>query len=206
MAARSDARLWALQSIRDRLEEIRHFYPNEVTFALADRLAFAERLVYWSSAFRTFSLYPILGVGPGNAGFFFEQTVPDYGFHLTEIRTLLRERAYGFPNPKNLWARILAETGIVGFLLFAWWLIAVGIGAALLWRRGAGFERYVGLAGLIASVAQIVEGFSLDSYALPQMWIVFGLVTSALWTSGLLTSGAPLASPEAPAMALASEP
>jgi hypothetical protein len=66
-AGRSDPRLWALESIRDRIADSRAFYPNEVTFAVGDRLAFAERLVYWTAAYRTFSLFPILGVGPGNA-------------------------------------------------------------------------------------------------------------------------------------------
>jgi hypothetical protein len=100
-AGRVDPRLWALASIDERLAEIRHFYPNDGAFALGDRLAFAERLVYWTSAFRTFGLYPLLGVGPGNAGFFFEQTLPEYGLRLTEIQALLREPSFGFPNPKN---------------------------------------------------------------------------------------------------------
>jgi len=184
--ARFDDRLLALPSIRDRLDEIRYLYPNDVAYALGDRLAFAERLVYWGSAFRTFSLYPLLGVGPGNAGFFFEQTVPEYGFRLTEIRDLMREPSFGFPNPKNLWARLLAETGIAGFLLFSTWFVTFGIGAAILWRRGAGFERYLGLAGVIALVAQGIEGFSLDTFALPQLWLVFGLSTAALWRSRTL--------------------
>ena len=181
--ARFDDRLLALPSIRDRLDEIRFLYPNDVVYALGDRLAFAERLVYWGAAFRTFGLYPLLGVGPGNAGFFFEQSVPEYGFRLTEIRALMREPSFGFPNPKNLWAKLLAETGIAGFLLFSTWFVTFGIGAAILWRRGAGLERYLGLAGVIAILAQVVEGFSLDTFALPQLWLVFGLSTAALWRS-----------------------
>jgi O-antigen ligase len=182
-AGRSDPRLWALESIRDRIADSRAFYPNEVTFAVGDRLAFAERLVYWTAAYRTFSLFPILGVGPGNAGLLFEQTVVDYGFGLTEIQQVVREASFGFPNPKNLWARLLAETGVVGFLLFGWWFASLGLRAAALWRRGKGFERYLGLAGVLALLAQLVEGFSLDTYALPQLWLVFGLVTSGWWES-----------------------
>jgi O-antigen ligase len=179
-AGRADPRLWALASINEQLAEIRHFYPNDVVFALGDRLAFAERLVYWTSAFRTFSLYPLLGVGPGNAGFFFEQTLPEYGRRLTEIQDLLREPSFGFPNPKNLWARLLSETGLLGFVLFGAWFVSMAVGAAGLWRNGRSFERYLGLAGLITVLTQVVEGFSLDSFALPQLWLVFGLCTASL--------------------------
>ena len=186
---RSDPRLGALESIQDRLDEMRLFYPGEETFAVGERLAFAERLIYWSSALRTFGLYPVLGVGPGNAGFLFEETLPDYGYRLTEVQTLLREPSFGFPNPKSLWARLLAETGILGFVFFFWWFLSVGLGSAVLWRRGEGFERVLGLAGVFAFLAQLVEGFSLDTYALPQLWLVFGLTTSALWVSKVMDPG-----------------
>jgi O-antigen ligase len=189
-ASRVDPRLWALPSIRDRLNDVRYTYPNDVAFALTDRLAFAERLVYWTSAFRTFSLYPLLGVGPGNAGFFFEKTLPDYGLQLIEIQKVIREPATGFPNPKNLWARLLAETGMVGFLAFGFWFVALGAGMLLLWRRGSGLDRVLGLAGSIVFLTQCVEGFSLDSYALPQMWLVLGLGTAALTRSVILTADA----------------
>jgi hypothetical protein len=189
-AGRVDPRLWALASIDERLAETRHFYPNDIIFSLADRLAFAERLVYWTSGFRTFSLYPVLGVGPGNAGFFFEQTLPEYGLRLTEIQALLRDPSFGFPNPKNLWAKLLSETGILGFLLFGVWLVSIGVGSVSLWRKGRGFERYLGLAGLITVLTQVVEGFSLDTFALPQLWLVFGLCTAALGGPGTLAQEA----------------
>jgi O-antigen ligase len=182
-ATQIDPRLWALPSIRERIDEIRYMYPNDELFALGDRLAFSERIVYWTAAFRTFSLHPLLGVGPGNAGFFFEQTLPDYGYRLAEIQALIRESSFGFPNPKNLWAKLLAETGIAGFLLFGLWFALIGFGTAVLRRRREGFDRFLGLAGMIVFLTQLVEGFSMDTFALPQLWLIFGLVTAALWRS-----------------------
>jgi len=190
-ATRIDPRLWALPSIRERIGEIQYMYPNDGLFALGDRLAFSERIVYWTAAFRTFSLYPLLGVGPGNAGFFFEQTLPEYGYRLAEIQALLRESSFGFPNPKNLWAKLLAETGIAGFLLFGLWFVLMGIGAAVLRRRGDGFDRFLGLAAMIVFLTQLVEGFSMDTFALPQLWLIFGLATGALWGSKAVRPNAP---------------
>ena len=166
-------------------------YPNDGLFALGDRLAFSERIVYWTAAFRTFSLYPLLGVGPGNAGFFFERTLPDYGYRLAEIQALLRESSFGFPNPKNLWAKLLAETGIAGFLLFGLWFALMGFGAAVLRGRGDGFERFLGLASMMVILTQLVEGFSMDTFALPQLWLIFGLATAALWRSKAMSPDSP---------------
>jgi O-antigen ligase len=190
-ATRIDPRLWALPSIRERLDEIRYLYPNDGLFALGDRLAFSERIVYWTAAFRTFSLHPLLGVGPGNAGFFFEQTLPEYGYRLAEIQALIRESSFGFPNPKNLWAKLLAETGIAGFVLFGLWFALMGFGAAVLRRKGDGLDRVLGLAGMIVFLTQMVEGFSMDTFALPQLWLIFGLATAALWRSKALTPDTP---------------
>lgn len=184
-AVRADPRLWALPSMRKYIAEARFLYPNDAAFALADRLAFAERIAYWTAAFRVFSLHPLFGAGPGNAGFFFEQTVPEYGLRLEEIQAVMREVSFGFPNPKNLWVRLLAETGIAGFSLFGLWFLGVGLGMILLWKRGRGYGRLVGLAGAIVFLTQGVEGFSLDTFALPQMWLVFGLGTAAMWRSGV---------------------
>jgi hypothetical protein len=36
-------------------------------------------------------------------------------------------------------------------------------------------------------LTQVIEGFSLDTFALPQMWLVFGLGSAALWRSGLVS-------------------
>jgi hypothetical protein len=36
----------------------------------------------------------------------------------------------------------------------------------------------IGLAGLLSLVAQVFEGFSLDTFALPHLWIMLGLVTA----------------------------
>jgi O-antigen ligase len=175
-----DSRMENLVSISTRLQDDRYFHPNEGIFAIGDRLAFAERMVYWTVGLRTFSEHPLLGVGLGNAGFFFESNLPAYGYQLTEIRNVFVRQEYGFPNPKNLWVRTLAEGGILGFSSYAAWFLLTGFGAFLAWKQGKGVEEMLGLAGVIAFVTQLVEGFSIDSYALPQSWIMLGIVTAGI--------------------------
>ena len=181
VAGKVDRRLRHLLTLPDLISEIRHYYPGVVGYEVANRLAFAERVIYWADGFRVFEQYPILGVGPGNAGFFFEQSLPDYGRGLTEIVSILRPLNPTFPNVKNLWVRLLAETGVGGFSAFVVWLGLLALAGWRVWRNGSPTRQVIGLAGLLALLAQVGEGFSLDSFALPQLWVILGLLTAAVW-------------------------
>jgi O-antigen ligase len=152
---------------------------EEPIYALSSKLAYAERLMYWTSGFRVFSNYPILGVGLGNSGFFFLETVPSFGYRLPEIINIVNGSPQ-FPNPKNLWIRLLAETGIIGFSVFIVWLLLLALGARSLLKQKKVLFAVFGLAGLLALLAQAFEGFSLDTFALPQLWIMLGLLTATL--------------------------
>ena len=85
-------------------------------------------------------------------GFFFEENLPAYGYQLTEIQDVLNLTEFGFPNPKILWIRLLSETGILGFSSYFSWYVLTGIGAILLWRKGNGIIRVIGLAGGLAAI------------------------------------------------------
>jgi O-antigen ligase len=181
VAGKVDRRMRHLLTLPDLLTEIRHYYPNDVAYEVADRLAFAERVIYWADGFRVFEQYPLLGVGLGNAGFFFEQSLPNYGHSLTEIRALVEPAYASFPNPKNLWVRLLAETGIVGFTSFVIWLVLLAFLAWRTWKGGSRLRSVIGLAALFTLLAQVAEGFSLDSFALPHLWVMLGLLTATVW-------------------------
>jgi O-antigen ligase len=124
-----------------------------------------------------------LGVGVGNAGFMFEQGIPTFGYRLEEIRRVLSPENASFPNPKSLWIRLLAETGILGTAAFLTWVVLMLAAAVALSTTVVGETRVIGIAGLLAVPAWILEGFSLDTFALPQTWILVGLVTAAAWRS-----------------------
>ncbi len=140
-------------------------------------LAFAERYLYWVVGWRVFSLYPILGVGLGNSGFFFPTVLPTYGLALVEVTDYLYLSPY-LPNIKNFWIRLLAETGIVGFSAFLAWYLVMWTSARLLRRESTPLYRMVGWAGLFVLVAFITEGFSVDTFALPYLWTSLGIVSA----------------------------
>jgi O-antigen ligase len=136
---------------------------------LARNLAFGERLVFWAVGWRIFADYPLLGVGPGNAGFFFIQKLPLAGWDLGEAIQVMDVIGY-LPNVKSLWSRLLAETGLLGFATFAAWLFVMWNAGRFLKTRSEGIFRMAGWMGSFVIIAFLLEGFSTDSFALPYVW------------------------------------
>ena len=144
----------------------------------ANQLVFAERLVFWQAGWDVFNDYPIFGVGLGNAGFFFPEKLSAFSWALTEVATLMY-RWGSVPNIKSLWVRLLAETGVVGFGVFLGWIV-------VLFKTGQGLARHprrllraAGLAGVLVLSGLVLEGFNMDTFALPYLWLSFGLMTAA---------------------------
>jgi hypothetical protein len=169
LMGRVDARFARLLS----LDEI-----NLNLFELASQVGFAERVVYWANGFQTFARYPLLGVGLGNTGFFFAQHLPVIGSRLNEITYVLTVENY-LPNVKSLWVRLMSESGIVGFSLFCTWLYVLWCAGKNLERQAVPEFRLFGWMAFFVIVAFLAEGFSIDSFALPYLWISLGLVTAA---------------------------
>ena len=70
-------------------------------------------------ALAAFEEYPLTGVGLGASGFYIYQNLPDWALTtVPEIARQLNPENRLYPNPKNLYVRLLAETGLIGFFLF----------------------------------------------------------------------------------------
>ena len=174
------AGLWGLSKVDPRMETVFEFSQGEPNALLeyAENLQFGERVVYWQTGWNIFSDHSLIGVGVGISGFYFPQYLPDAGWGLSEARRLLY-RSAGLLNIKNLWSRLLAETGVIGFALFISFLVIFGITSVAMIRKGMGLRKTLGYMGIFFLVALIAEEFSVDSFALPYMWFSMGLVTAA---------------------------
>jgi O-antigen ligase len=166
------SRLWRYWTEATRARERSYF----------EYIAVEQRFVYWETALRMFDAYPWLGVGLGNYAFYFDQMLPNKPWN--EQKEIVRQITPGegrdrLITAKNLYARLIAETGIFGTAAFTTFLIAV-IGCALfLWFSPAPEQKYWGISALLALIVFGFVIFAFDSFALPNMWIVFGLITSA---------------------------
>jgi O-antigen ligase len=174
------AGLWGLSRIDPRMETVFQFTQGKANPLLeyAENLKFGERVVYWQTGWNIFNDHPLMGVGVGLSGFYFPQYLPDFGWQLSETRELLF-RSNGLLNIKNLWTRLLAETGLIGFALFVTFLVLFAITSADMVNSGKGARRTLGYMGLFMLVALAIEQLSVDSFALPYLWFSMGLVTAA---------------------------
>lgn len=141
------------------------------------------RLAYSWSGLETFSQHPWTGVGLGASGFYLFSNLPDWSkTFIPEISTLLSPMNSNFPNTKNLFVRIMAETGIVGLGAFLGFLLYV-LGQILTFGNIPGREaRFLGVAGIFTWIALFLFCFTQDSFAMPNTWINLGML---LGVSGL---------------------
>lgn len=143
----------------------------------AGKLIFAERIIYWDAGLKVFLTYPILGVGLGRSGYFFQETFASFGYKLPEIVHILNRNDF-IPNAKNLWVRLLAESGLIGFSVFTSYLYIHWKSARMIEKAGKGLLYSVGLFGQLFMVALLVEGFSVDTFGLPFLWVSLGVIAA----------------------------
>ena len=148
----------------------------------ANSLTFSSRLVYWQAGWAIFNDNPWFGVGLGNAGFYMPQVLSGFADRLVEVQALLFH-SHTLLNIKSLWVRLLAETGIIGFSIFTAWLISLWSTTRWLVRSSSKITSMLGLFGVFLLLGILVEGFSIDSFALPYIWFSFGLLTAGLGES-----------------------
>lgn len=172
---------YGLSKLDPRMEQLFNVQAlkEEGAMMFANRLVFAERVVFWQTGYEVFNDYPVLGVGIGNAGYYFPEKMPAFGYGLTEVSRLLFEYS-GLPNTKSMWARLAAETGLVGLALFLTWLAVLWFSGRSLKRSKDRLSQAIGLFGLFVLVGLLVEGFSVDTFALPYFWLSLGILTAGL--------------------------
>jgi O-antigen ligase len=137
------------------------------------------RLALMQASWDTFVERPWIGVGLGQSGFYLLDRLPAWSYdRVKEVALLFAPTSIALPNPKNLWARLLSETGLAGSVPFGAFLLVLGAASVSLARRPEPLARYIGIAGCMSWAAALLAGFSLDSFALPTMWISMGIVTA----------------------------
>jgi len=145
-------------------------------------IAVEQRFVYWETALRTFISQPIIGVGLGNYAFYFDAMLPNqnWGAQKEIIRQITPSEGQNrLITPKNLYAKLLAETGLFGTAAFTAFIFAIiGCIFFLLFSKTPD-QRLWGIGGFLALVVFLIVIFSFDSFALPNMWVFFGLITAA---------------------------
>jgi O-antigen ligase len=135
------------------------------------------RGAYSSGAFAAFEQHPLSGVGLGASGFYIYQNLPDWSLTtVPEIAKQLNPENRLFPNPKNLYVRLLAETGLIGFLLFVAFQLYVLGDMLSLYLVKQPWTRFAAIAGVFAWLAITFYNFTQDSLTTPNIWLVSGIM------------------------------
>lgn len=141
------------------------------------------RLAFAWAGLETFNQHPWSGVGLGAGGFYLYSNLPDWSrTFIPEVSSLLSPANIGFPNPKNLFIRLLSETGILGlgsFIAFLFFLL----GAIIRFRHeGEPLDRFLWISGLFSWIMIIMYCFTQDSFAMPNTWINLGMFLGIIST------------------------
>lgn len=166
------SRMWEYFTITDDFDLRKYF----------NYIGFGSRMTYWETAWLIFLSHPVFGVGLGNFTLYFSRFIPYQ--QLISTPQLLRHIV---PIPgrirvisvKQFLFRILAETGLVGGVIFFVFLLILTAGALYLWLSKDKEERFWGIASILGITAFLGDTFSFDLFAIPNPWIVFGLITAA---------------------------
>jgi len=125
------------------------------------------RLYAWTAAWRAFQEAPVLGIGWGGFGFHYYLLAPAGG----------AGAHFGWPMANNLPLLVLAETGLVGALLWGW---AAWPALRALLRPAKPGSRIApewwwdwGFAALCAGV--LVQTLTFSQWNLPHLWLLAGI-------------------------------
>jgi multisubunit Na+/H+ antiporter MnhB subunit len=134
------------------------------------------RLAYAIAGYRVFEGAPLTGVGLGASSLLLFDNFPDWSSNLPEIARQLSPDSTLIPNIKNLYIRLLAETGLPGFWLFVAFLFSF---LAMIRRMHTSRNKslqFVAAAGIFAWLAILLRNLSQDSLTFPVMWVILGIV------------------------------
>jgi O-antigen ligase len=135
------------------------------------------RAAYNYAAWGTYQENPVTGVGLGASGFYIYDHLPDWALTtVPEIARQLNPENRLYPNPKSMYLRLLAETGLIGFFVFLAFLFSVLGDALHALQSGTITTRYLGIAGLFTWFAVVLYNVTQDSFATPNIWINFGIL------------------------------
>lgn len=121
-----------------------------------------ERTEFIRIAVRMFEDHPVIGVGPG----LFNDNAWDYTGAFASSRVLIAN---------NVYAELLSETGLVGFIVF------MSVFAGIYWRahrrwRDSGRQNTI-LAGLATAIVSLsVQFLAYPTFKMEFIWLLFGLV------------------------------
>lgn len=166
-----------------------------------DNISNISRLASQTSAFNMFMANPLIGVGFGQFGFHTSQYLPYWGYYSWELQPWLIFPEAPWPAVYSIYARLAAETGLIGSLAWVglWVMMAKRITvASRACQRLTGTLPPASYPLIMGCFCNLSTGVASDSFRTPMIWIVMGLCCRYLEEARQL-----LAQPATPAQKIA---
>lgn len=146
---------------------LRRFFSIQIMYDIST----LERSTMIVTQLDIFKKFPILGVGLGNFGFYYNKFKPDWGYAVAESGS-------SFFHTQNIYGEIIAETGILGITSFCLVLLLVVVIGLKTFRYSKSYYYKATSLGLVSGfVGYMVTMFAVgDFYNFPFMWVLMGLI------------------------------
>ena len=121
---------------------------------------------------------PIIGVGFGQQAYHSINKYPKWAIHNNyEFKQFyLNERDKSFPPGYNIFTRLLAEIGIIGFFIFTFFLFSIFYQCILLIRKRRDTEKIISIVLLISFLGFTINWLQFDSFRIFGFWICLALL------------------------------
>ena len=139
------------------------------------------RLAYAEAAWHIFEAHPWTGVGMGASGLTLYDHLPEWSLTtLSEITRQLTPEGTLYPNPKNLFLRVLAETGWIGFGVYLVFILTILLQLIRMKGNGSPYRNALQMGGLLTWFAVFFFNFTQDSWIDPNAWFGFAIICGIL--------------------------
>jgi O-antigen ligase len=137
-----------------------------------------SRMASQTAAFNEFLDYPLFGVGFGQFGFHVSEYLPYWGYYSWELQPWLIYPEAPWPAVYSIYARLAAETGIVGIVgwvgFWIWLARRIVIGSRFC-QRVTGSLPVPSYPLVMSCYCVLTSSFAYDSFRTPMFWITLGL-------------------------------
>ena len=144
-----------------------------VTIDPATNVSSLERATMLVTQYNIFKEYPLLGVGFGHFGFYYDEFKPDWGFAVSESLN-------AYPPAQNIYGEILSETGMIGMIIFILIIInVVRTGRKTFKYSSSRFHKAFSAGAISGFIGFMITMLAVGGfYNLPFMWPLMSLIVA----------------------------
>lgn len=157
-----------------------YIYDKATSFEMQDDIHAVSNKSRFGLQYTNFLVFlekPLFGTGIGQQTFLAKDMYPDWATEDNwEFRKMyLNEEVKSFPPGYNIYIRILAETGIIGFIIFALFLVSI-LFITYKIIRNQNEKSLLAIVIMVSMVGLMFNWLKMDTFRVFGFWINFSLL------------------------------